>query len=514
MSIEARKRLLLDLRKLQQELPDFVCASPIEGDLFNWQAVILGPVDTEWDGGIFTLSLKFPSDYPHAPPTVKFTTRIFHPNVYRDGSICLDILDREWSPVFDVCGILTSIQSLLTDPNNKSPANREAAILYTEHRAEFNDIMHAAARSFGNIEQLLEAFFGFLCTQTDFYHTQLTEREITKFSIDHSVNERGFRRDHMRNLLIRIFEKNLELYRQRYQPYLLETPAEQTPTQKRTSVPSTAPSNEPSTKEHENQAQESKEQLPPTETAGGSVEKHDATGSSTVSDESPTNVAQGTTVDDSGVITDVTAKPDAHNDGLDRGDGNTVTCSASTEENQTEMQPPNKGDSEKKIDTATESIFPHVSGVDPSALERLRTNFTLSPFNGGKTNIYCWNQTFTDVTIEVVTGDYLTGKDVDLKVTRDHIQLKLWGKHIFSGKLPQPVNAADSTWSIEDKRILMISLDKIEERWWDSLVEGHPKTDVTQIESVKRFDEFSAPAQNEMVKMMKQHRERQSQGGL
>ncbi|CDR96626.1 ubiquitin-conjugating enzyme family protein, putative [Babesia bigemina] len=134
-----RRRLLLDLRKLQQELPESVCASPTDGDLFNWQAVILGPRDSFYItlAGIFTLSLKFPTDYPHKPPTVKFTTRIYHPNIYQDGSICLDILDREWSPVFDICGILTSIQSLLTDPNNRSPANKEAAVLYTEHRAEY-----------------------------------------------------------------------------------------------------------------------------------------------------------------------------------------------------------------------------------------------------------------------------------------------------------------------------------------------------------------------------------------
>ncbi|KAG6440099.1 hypothetical protein BBOV_III003380 [Babesia bovis T2Bo] len=102
MSSEARKRLLLDLRKLRQELPETVCASPVEGDIFQWQAVILGPENTEWEGGIFTLSLKFPNNYPHRPPVVKFITRVYHPNVYQDGSICLDILDREWSPVFDI----------------------------------------------------------------------------------------------------------------------------------------------------------------------------------------------------------------------------------------------------------------------------------------------------------------------------------------------------------------------------------------------------------------------------
>ncbi len=54
--------------------------------------------------------------------------------VYADGSICLDILQRNWSPTYDVCAILTSIRSLLNDPNPNSPANNEAAKLFLENR--------------------------------------------------------------------------------------------------------------------------------------------------------------------------------------------------------------------------------------------------------------------------------------------------------------------------------------------------------------------------------------------
>ena len=46
----------------------------------------------------------------------------------------MDILQNQWSPIYDVAAILTSIQSLLTDPNPNSPANSEAARLYTENR--------------------------------------------------------------------------------------------------------------------------------------------------------------------------------------------------------------------------------------------------------------------------------------------------------------------------------------------------------------------------------------------
>jgi hypothetical protein len=59
---------------------------------------------------------------------------IFEFLVYADGSICLDILQRNWSPTYDVCAILTSIRSLLNDPNPNSPANNEAAKLFLENR--------------------------------------------------------------------------------------------------------------------------------------------------------------------------------------------------------------------------------------------------------------------------------------------------------------------------------------------------------------------------------------------
>jgi ubiquitin-conjugating enzyme E2 A len=59
--------------------------------------------------------------------------------VYADGSICLDILQNKWSPIYDVAAILTSIQSLLGDPNPNSPANAEAARLFVENKREYCD---------------------------------------------------------------------------------------------------------------------------------------------------------------------------------------------------------------------------------------------------------------------------------------------------------------------------------------------------------------------------------------
>ena len=99
--------------------------------------MIFGPEDTIWEGGCFNLILEFPQDYPNKPPKVKFLTKLFHPNMYADGGICLDILKTTWSPVYDVSAILTSIQSLLSDPNPNSPANALASKMYINNYQEY-----------------------------------------------------------------------------------------------------------------------------------------------------------------------------------------------------------------------------------------------------------------------------------------------------------------------------------------------------------------------------------------
>ncbi|CAN6297497.1 unnamed protein product, partial [Urochloa humidicola] len=138
MSTPARKRLMRDFKRLQQDPPAGISGAPHDNNIMLWNAVIFGPDDTPWDGGTFKLTLQFTEDYPNKPPTVRFVSRMFHPNIYADGSICLDILQNQWSPIYDVAAILTSIQSLLCDPNPNSPANSEAARMFSENKREYN----------------------------------------------------------------------------------------------------------------------------------------------------------------------------------------------------------------------------------------------------------------------------------------------------------------------------------------------------------------------------------------
>jgi hypothetical protein len=89
------------------------CSAPHDDDIMEWNAVIFGPDDTPWEGATFKLKMSFTEEYPNKPPKVQFVTKCFHPNVYASGAICLDILQNQWSPIYDIAAILTSIQVML-----------------------------------------------------------------------------------------------------------------------------------------------------------------------------------------------------------------------------------------------------------------------------------------------------------------------------------------------------------------------------------------------------------------
>src|SRR6267154_1553951 len=155
-STACRRRLIRDFKRLSSDPPGGISGSPCPDNIMLWNAVIFGPGmfsrytasscfsyvafcsgDTPFEDGTFKLLLTFDESYPNKPPTVKFLSRMFHPNVYANGELCLDILQNRWSPTYDVAAILTSIQSLLHDPNPNSPANAEAAQLYRENMKEY-----------------------------------------------------------------------------------------------------------------------------------------------------------------------------------------------------------------------------------------------------------------------------------------------------------------------------------------------------------------------------------------
>ena len=134
------------LNRLKKELEDINinppanCSAGIVGDdMFCWQATIMGPVGSPYEGGIFYLKIEFPEDYPFKPPKITFITKIYHCNINNAGNICLDILKEQWSPALTISKLLLSICSLMDDQNPNDPLMLDIANLYIHERHIFNE---------------------------------------------------------------------------------------------------------------------------------------------------------------------------------------------------------------------------------------------------------------------------------------------------------------------------------------------------------------------------------------
>ncbi|KAI5799204.1 ubiquitin-conjugating enzyme/RWD-like protein [Peziza echinospora] len=166
MSAVAARRLLKEYRQLVDEAPEGLSAGPIDEDnLFEWECLIQGPEDTPFEGGVFPATLSFPKDYPLSPPSMKFTCEMFHPNIYKDGSVCISILhppgddpnqyesaSERWSPIQSVEKILISVMSMLAEPNDESGANVDASKVWREDRKAYEREVRRCTRKVLGLE--------------------------------------------------------------------------------------------------------------------------------------------------------------------------------------------------------------------------------------------------------------------------------------------------------------------------------------------------------------------------
>ena len=112
--MNAVRSIYRQLIAFNKDPPPNCSAGPKSDDVYHWTATILGPEDSPYEGGVYFLDIHFNKYTPFRPPSIRFETKIYHPNISSNGSISVDILKDNWCPGLSIAKVLLSISSLLT----------------------------------------------------------------------------------------------------------------------------------------------------------------------------------------------------------------------------------------------------------------------------------------------------------------------------------------------------------------------------------------------------------------
>lgn len=154
MSNLVTKRLIFEVKNLRNSELSEISAGPKDKDnLYEWEAILMGPPDTPFEGGAFKLAINFPKNYPFKPPKIEFITKMYHPNIDSRGSICLDILKSQWSPALNITKVLLSLSSLLMDPNPDDPLDSNVAYVYKNDRQRYNQTVREWVKKYAQPNQ-------------------------------------------------------------------------------------------------------------------------------------------------------------------------------------------------------------------------------------------------------------------------------------------------------------------------------------------------------------------------
>lgn len=117
-----------------------------DDDMLKGYALIIGPDETIYNYGYYLFQFKFKKEYPYKPPIVEYLTNEnnirFHPNLYRNGKVCLSLLNTWSGEQWTSCQtIRTILLNLVTLFHNKPLLNEPGITEKYKYFKEYNDII-------------------------------------------------------------------------------------------------------------------------------------------------------------------------------------------------------------------------------------------------------------------------------------------------------------------------------------------------------------------------------------
>ncbi|GMP61410.1 hypothetical protein CsSME_00023890 [Camellia sinensis var. sinensis] len=147
------KRREMDLMKLM--MSDYK-VEMINDGMQEFYVHFHGPTDSPYHGGVWKIRVELPDAYPYKSPSIGFVNKIYHPNVDEmSGSVCLDVINQTWSPMFDLVNVFeVFLPQLLLYPNPSDPLNGEAAALMMRDRTAYDQRVKEYCEKYAKAEDV------------------------------------------------------------------------------------------------------------------------------------------------------------------------------------------------------------------------------------------------------------------------------------------------------------------------------------------------------------------------
>ncbi|GMY31143.1 ubiquitin-conjugating enzyme E2 11-like isoform X1 [Fagus crenata] len=143
------RRIVMDFKNFQFDSPKG-CKVGFAENLFHWEAIMIGPQDSPYADGVFLLNIHFSYRHPFQSPIVNFKTKVYHPNIGRDGRICLE---ASWRPSITIFQLLRVIYARFSTPEADDPLDIKIAHIYKTQRILFEEKARSWTKKYATASQ-------------------------------------------------------------------------------------------------------------------------------------------------------------------------------------------------------------------------------------------------------------------------------------------------------------------------------------------------------------------------
>jgi len=178
-----------------------------EADITKGTAMIIGPPDTPYEGGFYFFSIVFPNDYPFTPPAMHTLTQDgftrFNPNMYREGKVCLSLLNTwhvgdKWSGCQSLSTIMLSIvgsvlvqKPMANEPGWEDRTESEPSLIYNRMILHAN-LKTAFLHMIKNPPKFAIPFFDTMYDTFNKKKQQMIDLAVSMIDYDNKTEEMDF----------------------------------------------------------------------------------------------------------------------------------------------------------------------------------------------------------------------------------------------------------------------------------------------------------------------------------